>query len=723
MQDDERVLFATPNIVHDFQRMFTPNDPLFGNQWHLDNTGQTGGTVGADANLVDAWDITTGSSDIVIAVIDDGVQTSHPDLNAWTNPGEIAGNGIDDDGNGWIDDVNGFDFRDNDSNANPTDAQSNHGTSVAGVAGAIGNNSLGVSGASQQSQIMAVKISKGNNDFATSADIASAVYYAAGRTEDGTGTWDSADVLNNSWGGGGFDTVIDTAFNWAANNGRGGLGAVSLAATGNSAGGFLNFSLGGIPAGNWIFEWRYSKDGSVSAGDDTVWLSNVGLPDGTFERFDTPGSLPAGWSTSGDASWTTVDDPAHSHGTGRYVAQSGNISDNQQTALRSSTISVASTQSLTYSAWVSSEAGFDFFEVYASNDGGASFSGPFIPFAGVPFVSTPVSYPANSSFTIGVGASTDFDFRSDYSQYGAGLDIVAPSNGGNAAIRTTDRTGSDGYDATSDYALFGGTSSATPLAAGVAALLLAQDPTLTFNQVRQILRDSADKIGGNDGLAAYNASGFNQFYGYGRINAEAALMEIGEIPQVEGVVINGGDDTRSKVNSLTVTFDAEVDHAALHSAFTVTNITTSTQVGTVHVTPTDSGGQTTAELTFSGASTLAPINGTLGTTLLDGNYRLDIWGAQVQLASDNSVTMPTDYLFGNQVKADTNNDNFYRWYGDDNGDGLTNFGDFSTGLLPSMFSGIGDPAYDEAFDATGDGLVNFGDFSSAFLPKFDTSRP
>ena len=198
------------------------------------------------------------------------------------------------------------------------------------------------------------------------------------------------------------------------------------------------------------------------------------------------------------------------------------------------------------------------------------------------------------------------------------------------------------------------------------------------------------------------------------------------VPQVESVIIGDGiDPTRSKVTSVTVKFDSEVDHTALNTAFTVTNITTGTPVGTVSVAPTDSAGKTTAVLTFSGASTLAPIDGTLGgTTLIDGNYRLDIAASQVRLATNNAATMPVDYVFGGQVKADANNDDFFRWYGDDNGDGFTDFTDFATGFLPAFGSenGVG-THYNEGLDANGDGFVDFTDFASEFLPHFGTARP
>lgn len=218
LQLDSRLNWSSPNFYHDSQRLATPNDPLFPDQWHLNNTGQFEGLPGADVGATLAWDITTGSSNVVIAVIDDGIQLNHPDLNIFTNPGEIASNGIDDDGNGWIDDVNGWDFTSNDNDPGPSTANDTHGTAVSGIAAATGNNGLGVTGISQQSRILPARIFTGGT--ATSvANIASAIYYAAGRTADGLGTWNAAHILNNSWGGGSPSTAITNAFTWASNNG------------------------------------------------------------------------------------------------------------------------------------------------------------------------------------------------------------------------------------------------------------------------------------------------------------------------------------------------------------------------------------------------------------------------------------------------------------------------------------------------------------------------
>lgn len=121
-----------------------PNDPQFGNQWHYDNTGQTGGTAGADISLLDAWNVETGNSQVIVAVTDGGIDVDHEDLSAnmWVNTAEIPGNGIDDDGNGYIDDINGYGFGDNTGDI----AAGTHGTHVGGTVAAVSNNGIGVSG-------------------------------------------------------------------------------------------------------------------------------------------------------------------------------------------------------------------------------------------------------------------------------------------------------------------------------------------------------------------------------------------------------------------------------------------------------------------------------------------------------------------------------------------------------------------------------------------------
>lgn len=121
-----------------------PNDPLLGSQWHYNNTGQTGGTIGSDISLFQAWAVETGRPDVIVAVTDGGIQVNHPDLAAsmWVNVNEIPGNSIDDDNNGFIDDINGYGFGDDSG----TIAPDPHGTHVGGTVAATTNNGIGVAG-------------------------------------------------------------------------------------------------------------------------------------------------------------------------------------------------------------------------------------------------------------------------------------------------------------------------------------------------------------------------------------------------------------------------------------------------------------------------------------------------------------------------------------------------------------------------------------------------
>ena len=120
------------------------NDPGLVNQWHYENNGQHGGTIGSDISLFQAWDIEAGSPDVIISIHDGGIDVDHPDLaaNLWINEGEISGNGIDDDNNGYIDDVYGYDFVDGNGSIEGND----HGTHVAGIVAAVNNNGIGVAG-------------------------------------------------------------------------------------------------------------------------------------------------------------------------------------------------------------------------------------------------------------------------------------------------------------------------------------------------------------------------------------------------------------------------------------------------------------------------------------------------------------------------------------------------------------------------------------------------
>lgn len=175
--------FAQPNYYYNLA--LTPNDTRFSELYGMTR-------ISAAA----AWDISTGSANTVVAIIDTGIKFTHEDLaaNIWTNPGEIAGNGIDDDGNGFIDDVHGYDFFFNDSD--PLD-EHGHGTHVAGTVGAVGNNSLGVVGVNWNVRLMAIKIYNSTGFGTTSAMLINAYNYVRMMKQRGV----NIRVTNNSYGG------------------------------------------------------------------------------------------------------------------------------------------------------------------------------------------------------------------------------------------------------------------------------------------------------------------------------------------------------------------------------------------------------------------------------------------------------------------------------------------------------------------------------------------
>jgi uncharacterized delta-60 repeat protein len=230
------VEWAVPNVAFRPQLLgqVIPNDTYFPNQWHLNNIGQSGGTPNADINAPEAWEITTGSPNIVIAVLDEGIDTDHPDL---------------------IDNiVAGYDFFDDDSNPNPSGNDA-HGTACAGLIAAEGNNGIGVTGVAWNCKIMPIRIS-GEGEFITEADIATAIRWAANN---------GADVMSNSWGNTSTLPVVHSAIVDVTKQGgigREGKGCVVLAASGNW-----------VSGGSVIYPAKYSEVIAVGATDhnDVVW--------------------------------------------------------------------------------------------------------------------------------------------------------------------------------------------------------------------------------------------------------------------------------------------------------------------------------------------------------------------------------------------------------------------------------------------------------------------
>ncbi len=206
---DPDVEYAGPNHIVTAQSI--PNDPLFNQLWGLYNTGLTGGIPGADIKAPAAWDITQGSNDVVVVVIDTGVDYTHPDLaaNMWVNSGEIPGNGIDDDGDGYIDDVHGINVMT--GKGDPMDDMG-HGTHCSGTIGAVGNNGIGVVGVNWNVKIMACKFldSSGSGDTAGAVTCLEYVRMMKNRGVHVVAT-------SNSWGCGPNDLCFDQALYDAIN--------------------------------------------------------------------------------------------------------------------------------------------------------------------------------------------------------------------------------------------------------------------------------------------------------------------------------------------------------------------------------------------------------------------------------------------------------------------------------------------------------------------------
>jgi len=228
LQADPNVESAEPNYI---RRVFAtaPNDTEFVKLWGLRNTGQsvngTAGSSGADINFLPAWKRSkTSVSQVVVGIVDTGLDITHPDLteNVWVNSGEIAGNGIDDEGDGFIDDVNGYNFAN--GNGAVTDSGS-HGTHVAGTAAALGKNQKGVIGANYRAKILPLKVSS-NGSSMTTSNIIAAYNYAIMLKQRGV----NIIALNASFGGGSSSTTDQNAI-----SALGSAGIILCAAAGNSA--------------------------------------------------------------------------------------------------------------------------------------------------------------------------------------------------------------------------------------------------------------------------------------------------------------------------------------------------------------------------------------------------------------------------------------------------------------------------------------------------------
>ncbi|MGM0479542.1 MAG: S8 family serine peptidase [Bacteroidota bacterium] len=243
LERDEHVNYA--ERVPFLEKTLTPDDPDFNasTQWAL-----------FQVNAEQAWNVSAGSSNVTVAIVDDAVETTHSDLSAaiWSNTGESNNNGTDDDNNGYIDDKNGYDVADDDNDPNPDNPINSydHGTHVAGIAGAATNNSTGIASIGFGIDIIPVKST--NSSSAITHGYEGIIYAVAA----------GADVINMSWGGSGSSNTAQNIITYADNQ-----GAILVAAAGND-----NVSSVFYPAG-------YSEVlavASTTTGDNKSSFSNYG---------------------------------------------------------------------------------------------------------------------------------------------------------------------------------------------------------------------------------------------------------------------------------------------------------------------------------------------------------------------------------------------------------------------------------------------------------------
>ena len=219
------VEIAEPNYIYRIKRV--PNDPMLGQLWGMINSGQAdsakkSGVPGVDIGAEQAWDIQTGSRDIVVAVIDTGINYNSADLkpNMWVNEAEASGKtGVDDDGNGIVDDIHGAAFTNKKSTGNPLDDHG-HGSHCAGPIGAKGDDGKGIVGVAWNVRLMGIKFLT-KDGGGTLEDAIKSIDYA---------TKMGANIMSNSWGGGGYSETLKAAIERANK-----VGILFVAAAGNEA--------------------------------------------------------------------------------------------------------------------------------------------------------------------------------------------------------------------------------------------------------------------------------------------------------------------------------------------------------------------------------------------------------------------------------------------------------------------------------------------------------
>jgi len=539
------VAFAEPNQI--FQPASLPNDPQFlnGNQWGLYNDGQTvdgvTGTPGADINAPAGWNFSTGDLGTVVAVMDTGADLQHPDLvnELWTNPGDSTVDSTDNDGNGFTDDVHGADFIGNGydgtpasitPDGDPTDL-SGHGTHVSGIALAEGNNTIGTTGVSQHAALMSLRICGAYDSGCPDSALIAAINYAASN---------GARVANASIAGGGPDALVSSALNShpgtlyvfaAGNDGTNNDTTPDYPCSADQGGGYTADNVICVAATDQSDRRaNFSNYGasSVDLGAPGVNIYSTSSQRSFFSDDFESGDITANWTNTGASTWAASNETPRNGNFGITDSPGANYPPGTTNEVISNPVTLGpgySSCELHYARALNLSSG-DSFQISALLDTNS-------PPDGVPDVTASSPLFNSSSNSVGL-LNRFFSLNPGFDQGGqvqVRLRLISDANPTTVAdgVHMDDiKLLCHGSPSDNGYEFLDGTSMATPMVTGAAALLFSDNPASTASQVKDELLGSVDPV---PDLAGSTVSG-------GRLDVYGAFVSAGSNPAGGG---GGGD--------------------------------------------------------------------------------------------------------------------------------------------------------------------------------------